>query len=40
LIRNEWGITDVHVANRKYLVTMLLTAEDLASLKDEEAPGA
>jgi hypothetical protein len=36
LIRNEWGITDVHVANRRYLVTMLVTAEDLATLAEEQ----
>jgi hypothetical protein len=35
LIRNEWGITDVHVANRCHLVTMLVTAEDLAALAEE-----
>jgi len=40
LIHNEWGITDVHVAKRQYLVTMLLTAEDLATLTDEETPNA
>ncbi len=33
LIYNEWGITDVHVAGRRHLVTMLLTAEDLAALE-------
>jgi hypothetical protein len=32
LIRNQWGITDVHVAGRKYLVTMLVTADDLDTL--------
>lgn len=36
LVRNEWGITDVHVANRRYLVTMLLAAEDLEALAEGE----
>ena len=34
LIHNSWGITDVHVAARRHLVTMLVTAEDLATLHD------
>jgi hypothetical protein len=33
LIRNEWGITDVHVAARKHLVTMLVTADDIDTLE-------
>ena len=39
LIRNHWGITDVHVANRRYLVKMLIPAEDLGTLEegDDEA---
>jgi hypothetical protein len=32
LIRNAWGITDVYVANRRHHMTMLLTADDLATL--------
>jgi hypothetical protein len=32
LIHNRWGITDVYVANRRHYMTMLLTAEDLATL--------
>lgn len=38
LIHNAWGITDVHVAARRHVVTMLLTAEDLAALRDQDAP--
>lgn len=34
LIHNAWGITDVHVANRRHYLTMLLTAEDLAILRE------
>ena len=34
LIRNTWGITDVHVAGRRHLVTMLVTTDDLASLEE------
>jgi hypothetical protein len=33
LIRNQWGITDVHVAARKHLVTILVTAEDIDTLE-------
>ena len=40
LIRNEWGITDVHVAARRHLVTMLLAAEDLAALAQADEPHA
>lgn len=32
LIHNRWGITDVYVAHRRHYLTMLLTAEDLATL--------
>jgi hypothetical protein len=34
LIQNKWGITDVYVANRRHYMTMLLTAEDLATLRE------
>jgi hypothetical protein len=40
LIHNEWGITDVHVAGRRHLVTMLVTAEDLATLDQARGPDA
>lgn len=33
LIRNAWGITDVHVVNRRQYTTMLLPADDLAVLE-------
>ncbi len=33
LIRNSWGITDVHVAARQHVVTMLLPADDLETLE-------
>ncbi len=33
LMRNDWGITDVHVANRSYLVNMLIPVADLATLE-------
>src|SRR5258708_4398577 len=36
LIYNAWGITDVHVAARRQMVTMLITAEDLATLCDPD----
>jgi hypothetical protein len=36
LIHNSWGITDVHVVARRHLVTMLITAEDLAVLPDTD----
>jgi hypothetical protein len=38
LIHNAWGITDVHVAARRHLVTMLVTAEDLAALSVGSTP--
>jgi hypothetical protein len=40
LIRNAWGITDVHVAARRHLVTMLLPAEDLETLERGEKADA
>jgi hypothetical protein len=40
LIHNHWGITDIHVADRRSLVTMLIPAEDLAGLLQEAAPDA
>jgi hypothetical protein len=36
LIHNSWGITDVHVAARCHLVTMLLPADDLETLERGE----
>ena len=36
LIRNSWGITDVHVAARRHRVTMLLPADDLETLEQGE----
>ena len=40
LVRNAWGITDVHVAGRRHLVTMLVTAEDLGALESaSDSPG-
>ena len=36
LIRNAWGITDVHVAARQHLVVMLLPADDLQTLERGE----
>ena len=40
LIRNSWGITDVHVAARKHLVTMLLPVEDLETLERGDVANA
>lgn len=40
LIYNHWGITDIHVADRRSLVTMLIPAEDLTHLLQEGIPNA
>jgi len=32
LLYNHWGITDIHVAERRSLVTMLIPTEDLTVL--------
>ena len=34
LIRNNWGLTDVYVADRRHRVTMLVPVEDLATLEE------
>jgi hypothetical protein len=36
LIRNKWGITDVHVAARQHRVSMLLPSDDLETLERDE----
>ncbi|HEY8282979.1 MAG TPA: hypothetical protein VIJ28_01200 [Chloroflexota bacterium] len=40
LIHNHWGITDIHVADRRSLVTMLLPTDDLTALLREDTPDA
>jgi hypothetical protein len=35
LIANRWGITDVHVAARRHLVTMLVPTDDLLALAED-----
>ncbi len=40
LIRNSWGITDVHVAARQHVVTMLLPVDDLETLEQGEQKDA
>jgi len=40
LIHNHWGITDIHVADRRHLVHMLLPPEDLVALLREDTANA
>jgi hypothetical protein len=40
LIYNRWGITDVYVAERRHPVTMLIPAEDVATLTESSRTDA